>query len=97
MCDLLQANATRFERLLRGDIGLAEKDEHVLVSSLDQLGVERSAQRGVQHNAQQWPPPGQVAAIRQQRIVGEDGAHPHHQCICGVAHAVHFGARFARR
>src|SRR6202012_384248 len=57
--NLLQANAGTLERLLRCDLGLAKKDEHVLVSSLDQLGVQRSAQIGVQHNALQRPPPGQ--------------------------------------
>ena len=94
MRDLLQANAARFQRLLCRGVGMAEKYKHVLVSSLDQLRVQRSAQRGIQHNPQQRPAPRQVAAIGQQRIVGEDRSHPHDQCIRGVAHAMHFGTSF---
>ena len=36
----------------------------------------------------------QAAAIRQQRIVGENGADAGQQRVGSVAHAMHFGARF---
>ncbi len=45
--------------------------------------------------AHQLPPPRQVAAVGEQRIVGNDRSHPHNQRIYGVAHTMHFGARFA--
>ena len=76
---------------------MAEEDENVLLGRLHQLRVKRSTQGGVQHHPQQRAAPRPVAAIGQQRIVGENRSHPRHDRIRGMAHAVHFAARrFAR-
>ena len=47
------------------------EDDDVVVGGVDHLGVERHAQRGIEHHAQQRAAAAESAAIGEHGVVGE--------------------------
>ena len=73
---------------------LAAEDQHVALRRAHQLGIERQAQAGVEHHAQQRTPPRPAGAVGEQRVVGQHGADAGEDGVGLVAQALDVRAGF---
>jgi len=69
--------------------------EYIIPGAADNSRMQWQAQPRIQNYPQQQTPARKAGAIREQRIVSEDGSYAREQRVRGVAHALHLRTRFS--